>query len=192
MNGEKALHTLIPLGDFKNILGIDDREDALSSFCLVTATYTIEQYCRRRLFRKVIKETLPFTGDYIFTLREYPVRKISSVHVASLIDPKHYCCFPDEGISEDLPFSLMLRPPFKLSREQTIKVRYWAGYSMGKAPSDLACACMELAAWNMTRYRGRRIGMGGAVRGRGAGEQLESSMPENVRLLVEPYRRVTI
>ncbi|MDR2786319.1 MAG: hypothetical protein LBB83_10445, partial [Treponema sp.] len=46
------LHTLIPLADFKAILGIDDREDALSRYCLTTATFTIEQYCLRRLFLK--------------------------------------------------------------------------------------------------------------------------------------------
>jgi hypothetical protein len=40
---DTPLHTLIPLADFKAILGIDDREDALSRYCLITATFTIEQ-----------------------------------------------------------------------------------------------------------------------------------------------------
>ncbi|MDR2792630.1 MAG: hypothetical protein LBB61_03050 [Treponema sp.] len=44
------IHTLIPLAGFKAILGIDDQEDALSRYCLITATYTIEQYCCRKLF----------------------------------------------------------------------------------------------------------------------------------------------
>ncbi|MDR0758568.1 MAG: hypothetical protein LBF74_00430 [Treponema sp.] len=70
---------------------------------------------------------------------------------------------------------------------------YRAGYGPGKAPPDLVSACLELAAWNMTRYKGRRIGMTGAVRGSGKdGEHLEASMPENVRLLLEPYRRRVI
>jgi hypothetical protein len=43
------LRSLIPLGDFKAILGLDDREDALSRYCFITATYTIEQYCKQRL-----------------------------------------------------------------------------------------------------------------------------------------------
>jgi hypothetical protein len=111
----------------------------------------------------------------------------------NLVDPKHYYCIPDEAVFEDLPFSLVLRPPFRLSREMAIKVRYVAGYSPGKVPADLASACMELAAWNMTRYRGRRIGITGAVRGRGQeGEHIEPSMPENVKELLEPYRRRTI
>jgi hypothetical protein len=45
----------------------------------------------------------------------------------------------------------------------------------------------------MSRYRGRRIGITGSVRGRaGEGEHLEPSMPENVRSLLEPYRRHTV
>jgi hypothetical protein len=203
------LHSLIPLGDFKTVLGIDDREDALSRYCLITATYTIEQYCKRRFCRKKHTDYLTFTGEHIFTIREYPVCKILTVHAATagtvqggealsspanLVDPKHYYCIPDEGIHEDIPFSLVLRPPHRLTREEMgIRVRYLAGYSTGKAPPDLASACLELAAWNMSRYRGRRIGMTGAVRGNGKdGEHLEASMPENVRGLLEPYKRRVI
>jgi hypothetical protein len=46
-NGVQAnpLYSLIPLEDFLNfqfaaILGTDDREDALSRYCLITATFT--------------------------------------------------------------------------------------------------------------------------------------------------------
>jgi hypothetical protein len=206
---DTPLHTLIPLADFKAILGVDDREDALSRYCLITATYSIEQYCKRRLLRRKHTDYLTFSGEHIFTLREYPVRKVLSVHAAragavlqgealfspeNLVDPKHYYCLPDEGIHEDIPFSLVLRPPFRLIREEMgIRVRYLAGYTTGMAPADLASACLELAAWNMSRYRGRRIGITGNIRGSGKdGEHLESSMPENVRQLLEPYRRRTI
>jgi hypothetical protein len=70
--GGAALHSLISLEDFKAILGFDDREDVLSRYCLITATYTIEQYCKRRLLRKKRFEFFPFYGDYLFPLREYP------------------------------------------------------------------------------------------------------------------------
>jgi hypothetical protein len=214
MGNGSELHSLIPLEEFKTILGLDDREDALSRFCLMTAAYTIEQYCKRRLLCRKNTDYLTFTGEYVFSLREYPVRKVVSVHAATagtvqrgeplfgpenLVDPKHYYCLPDEGIREDsdlwsAPFSLVLRPPYRLAREEMgIRIRYLAGYSTGKAPADLASACLELAAWNMSRYRGRRIGMTGNVRGSGKdGEHLEASMPENVRGLLEPYRRRTI
>jgi hypothetical protein len=235
-SGPNLLYSLIPLDDFKAVLGIDDREDcldfasvrnqgyefsqsensthlfqppSLAAFCLITATYTIEQYCKRRLLRKKQTDYLTFTGEYVFSLREYPVRRILSVHAATagsvqrgkalscpenLVDPKHYYCLPDEGIHEDIPFSLVLRPPFRLVREEMgIRVRYLAGYATSKAPPDLASACLELAAWNMSRYKGRRIGLTGNVRGNGKdGEHLEASMPENVRGLLEPYKRRVI
>jgi hypothetical protein len=74
-----------------------------------------------------------------------------------------------------------------------LKVCYWAGYEAGEVPLDLASACLELAALNMSRYRGRRIGMTGNVRGSGKdGEHLETSMPENVKQLLEPYKRWVI
>ena len=41
---EDKIHSLVPLVNFKKILGIDGREDFLSHFCLVTATYTIELF----------------------------------------------------------------------------------------------------------------------------------------------------
>jgi hypothetical protein len=209
MGKEPVLHSLIPLGEYKTILSIDDREDALARYCLITATYSIEQYCKRRLIRKKQTDYLTFTGEYLFTLREYPVQKVLALWAAktgavrqgdplfgpeNLVDPKHYYCLPDEGIGEDIPFSLVLRPPFRLTREEMgIKARYLAGYGCGEAPPDLASACLELAAWNMGRYRGRRIGMTGNVRGSGKdGEHLEASIPENVRGLLEPYRKRTI
>jgi hypothetical protein len=192
----------MPIEDFKALLSVDDREDKLSRFCLITASFTIEQYCKRRLLRKKHTDYLTFTGGYLFSLREYPVRRVLSVHVdkrcvfgaESLVNPEHYYCLPDEGLFEELPFSLMLRPPSGLPREEgAIRVRYAAGYAPGQAPADLASAYLELAAWNMARYRGRRIGMTGAVRGKGQdGEHLEASMPENVRQLLEPYRRRVI
>jgi hypothetical protein len=76
-----ALHTLIPLEDFKALLGVDDREDTLSRYGLVTATYSIEQYCLRRLFLKRHFERIEFTGDLLLPLREYPVREVLAVYV---------------------------------------------------------------------------------------------------------------
>jgi hypothetical protein len=144
----EPLYSLIPLNDFKAILSVDDREDALSCYCLVTVTFSIEQYCRQRLLRRKNTDYLTFTGDPLFTLREYPVGKVLSVHAAeSRVSREQYHSIPDEGICEDLPFSLVLRLPPALSRgELGIKVRYMAGYGPGKVPPDLASACLELAA----------------------------------------------
>jgi hypothetical protein len=121
-NGEQ-LHTLIPLADFKALLSFDDREDALSHFCLITAAYTIEQYCKRRLVRRKNTDYLTFTGEYVFGLREYPVCKVLTLYAATagsvqqgepifspenLVDPKHYYCLPDEGICENILLELSM------------------------------------------------------------------------------------
>jgi hypothetical protein len=199
-NGGSLLYSLIPLDEFKVLLGVDDREDKISRFCLVTATLTIEQYCKRKLLRKKWFEFFPFYGDYVFPLWDYPVREILAVYQthalkeAVIIEPGFYHTIPDCGELEDIPFCLSVSSALRLVRELSgMKVHYRAGYGKGAVPEDLASACLELAAWNMSRYRGRRIGMTGAVRGSGKdGEHLESSMPENVRRLLEPYRRRVI
>ena len=209
MTDGKFLYSFIPLEDFKALLGVDDREEKIARFCLVTSTFSIEQYCKRRLLRKKHTDYHTYSGDHIFTLREYPLRKILSVHLAmekesaqgdsffsgaKLVSPELYYCLPDEGIIEDLPFSLVLRPPLRFGVCKGIyRVLYSAGYGVGNVPPDLASACLELAAWNMNRYKGRRIGMTGNIRGHGKdGEHFEAAMPENVRQLLEPYKRKVI
>ena len=213
----QELYSLITLENFKAVLGIDDREDKISSFCLVTATYTIEQYCKRRLIKRQHNDYLSCNGDYIFPLKEYPLCRIYSVHAANeqrakngdvlfgsdtIVSRKLYYSIPDEGIYEDIPSSLVLRPPLSRSSERLmLRVKYAAGYSTGigmeydrkGVKPDLASACLELAAWNMGRYKARRIGMTGSVRGGGKdGEHFEMSMPMQVRQLLEPYKRKVI
>ena len=194
---EKPLYTLIPLEEFKAVLGVDDREDKIARFCLVTSTLTIEQYCKRRFLRKKYFEVVQYYGDFELPLREYPVGKVLAVYLygnGETLEPEFYAVVPDCGADYDLPFSLSLSPALLRYRNlQAIKVIYWAGYASNKIPADLAAACMELASWNLNRYRGRRVGMTGNIRGAGKeGEHFEMSMPENVKLLLEPYRRKTI
>jgi hypothetical protein len=197
-NGD--LHTLIQLDDFKAVLGLDDREDKISRFCLVASTLTIEQYCKRRLLSKKHFEYIDFYEDLIISLKEYPVLNVAAVYSlfansqSEFIEHEFYQVIPDCGCNENVPFSLSLSPALKKYRGLiALKVVYSAGYSLGKVPPDLASACLELAAWNMNRYRGRRIGMTGNVRGNSKdGEHFELSMPENVRFLLEPYRRKVI
>ena len=194
---ETPLYTLIPIEDFKSLMGVDDREDKTARFCLVTSTFSIEQYCKRRLLRKKHFEQIEFYGDLVLPLGEYPVNKVLAIYAlgnGEILEPDFYKVIPDCGTDEDIPFCLSLSPALNRYRGlKAIKAVYWAGYAPGKVPSDLASACMELAAWNMNRYRGRRIGMTGNVRGNGRdGEHFELSMPENVRSLLEPYRRRVI
>jgi hypothetical protein len=197
---DTQLHSLIPSEDFKALLSLDDRDDAMSRYCLLTATYTIEQYCRRRLLRKRLHERLEQNGDLLFLLREYPVREILSLYVhfhfdePDFVEPDLYEVIPDCAEMEDVPHLIRLSPALRrLQGVSFFRAVYSAGYDRGSVPADLASACMELAMWNFNRYKGRRIGLTGNVRGNGKdGEHFENSMPENVRKLIEPYKRVLI
>jgi hypothetical protein len=193
----KTLYSLIPLDDFKAILGVDEREDKLARFCLVTSTLTIEQYCKRKLLRKKHFEWMEYIGDLTIPLREYPVSQVLAVYLCGngeILEPDFYNVIPDCGTDYDLPFSLYLsRAIQRQSGISSIKAVYWAGYSEGLIPADLSAACLELASWNMSRYKGRRVGMTGNVRGGGKdGEHFELTMPLNVKQLLEPHRRKTI
>ena len=199
-NDRKALYTLIPLEDYKALTGIDDRDDKICCFCLVTSTLAMEQYCKRRFLRKKHIETLNYYGDSLLPLMEYPANSISEVYTMNgsnetgkPVEKDFYCLIP---ISRNhmMPCNLFLSPALQRYRRfKAIKIVYSAGYTAGNMPQDLAAACMELASWNLGRYKGRRIGMTGNVRGSGRdGEHFELSMPENVRALLEPYKRKTI
>ena len=204
MSKVDKFYSLIPLADFKAVLSVDDRDDNLSRYCLLTATHTIEQYCHRRLLHKKRFERIEYYGELFLPLREYPVSKVLAVYLSGnrewgvgggeILEPDFYHVVPDCGAFEDIPFSLSLSRALQRYPELTaFKVVYIAGYSTNQTPADLSSACLELAAWNMNRYRGRRIGMTGNVRGGGKdGEHFEMSMPENVRQLLEPYRRKII
>ena len=200
MNNDKKKeeYTLMPIQDFKAILCLDDRDDKISTFCLVSATHTIEQYCKRRLLKKKHFELIEFTGDLLLSLAEYPVQEIIAVYLKTgisgagkILETELYEVFPDCGTDIDLPFNLTLSPALRRYRRlSAIKAVYIAGYEYGKVPPDLATACMELAAWNMNRYKGRRIGMSGNIQKDGLHHEI--SMPENVKHLIEPYRRKII
>jgi hypothetical protein len=97
------LYSLISLADFKALLGIDDREDALCRFALVVSTHAIENYCKRRLLLKKRLEFFPFYGDYTFPLRDYPVRELLAVHKiralleTTIVEPALYHTMPESG-----------------------------------------------------------------------------------------------
>ena len=198
----EKLYSLIPLDEFKALMGIDSREDKTARFCLLTATLSIEQYCKRKFLRKKYIEDLKLEDDLVIPLREYPVTEILAVFANNrqfttnkgrIIEPEFYRPMIWSNFNEDTQFDLLFSPALKPYRYNTLKVFYWAGYSINNeqlamsndnrklyVPTDLAAACMELAAWNMNRYRGRRIGMTGNIKGAGIqGEHFELSMPEN-------------
>ena len=195
------LHTLIPLEEFKALMGVDDRDDRLCRFCLVTASLTIEEYCKRKFLRKQYFETIPIINNYfVLLLREYPVSEILLVSNEQfgmknegIIEPEFYRPMIGNGYNEEMIFELLLSSSLKPYGLNAVKVIYIAGYERKSIPVNLSAACLELASWNFSRYKGKRIGMSGNIRGAGVqGEHFEMSIPENVKALIEPYRRKTI
>jgi hypothetical protein len=113
------------------------------------------------------------------------------------LSPGSYTIVPDCAELADAPYCLCIQQGTRLRHgERVLKAVYLAGYKCGDVPADLASACLELAAWNMGRYRGRRIGVAAALTGssgRGSGgETFEMSLPEQVRTLLEPFRRCAL
>jgi hypothetical protein len=196
---DPAVHSLVSLSECKSALNLDDRDDNFSIFLSIAATYSAENHCLRYLLRKRHTEYFDSLGDDAFFLRESPVREIVSVHEdrshrfpeSCRIDPEHYYCTPDLVDAEDFITTLTLTPPYAIPRgRKSIKVVYTAGYSVEEVPPDIKQAVIEIVAWNQTRYRSRRIGATGTIRGSGReAEGLELTIPENALLLLEPYRR---
>jgi hypothetical protein len=145
-------------------------------------------------------DTLPCAEDFcgLFKSEQLAMskeeRKMFGLSNWELLEPDFYSIVPECGVDMDTPFALILSPALRVMRcEKSLRAIYKAGYAANAVPADLAAACLELASWNLTRYKGKRIGMTGIVRGSGKdGEHLEMSMPENVKSLLEPYRRVLI
>ena len=199
-----SLYSLISLDEFKSLMGIDDREDRICRFCLLTATLTIEQYCKRKFLRKKYFETVPFDKSLTVFLQEYPVDEVLAVYLlgsrdsgvgsGELLETEFYRTYPDCGNDMDICYSIEFSPALlNYPRLHALKVIYIAGYNTEKIPTDLSSACLELSSWNINRYRGKRIGMSGNIKGAGIqGEHFELSMLENVKALIEPYKRKVI
>jgi len=203
IEGGPPIRTLIPIEEFKSVMGIDDRDDKLVKFCLDTSTLTIESYCKRKLLRRKHFENIEYTGDLLLYLNEYPVNEVLAVSIfdtSEILEQDFYNLMPDCGTDIDIPFTILLSRAIQQYRGiSAIKVIYWAGYSSEKienslsVPADLSAACLELASWNFNRYKSKRIGMSGNIKGAGIqGEHFEMSMPENVKVLLESYKRRVI
>ena len=221
INSKNELHTLIPLDEFKALMGVDDRDNKTARFCLVTSTLTIEEYCKRKFLRKQYFEVFKWSGHLVLILNEYPVSEILAVYTYNdlqvsencgmILEPEFYRPMIGNDYNEGIPFELLLSPSLKPYQLKLLKVIYSAGYVSKSneyltdneklpdkytpltVPANLSAACLELASWNFNRYKGKRIGMSGNIRGAGVqGEHFEMSIPENVKALIEPFRRKTI
>ena len=117
-NAEKPIYSLIPLEDFKALMGVDSREDKTATFCIVTATLSIEKYCMRQFLRKKKTEILELTGDWEVLLGEYPVSEILGVYGINrqgerYLEPYFYRPMFGCALGEELPYSIMISSALK-------------------------------------------------------------------------------
>jgi hypothetical protein len=77
-NNGGTFHSLVPLEEAKRFLRVDDRDDSLLGFLLVSFISVVGKYCARRPLRKRVKEWFTGTADPVFPLLEYPVREVSA------------------------------------------------------------------------------------------------------------------
>jgi hypothetical protein len=180
-------------------LEIDDRDEIIARLCLLISTLSIEHFCKRKLLRKKHVEQFDFQNGFYLPLREYPVSELQAVFLlgtrnckpgyGELLDPDFYSVIPDCSLDMDLPFAVELSQLVRRSGCKAVMVYYYAGYTAGKVPADLSSACMELAAWNFNRFKNKFFGMASNEKEEFS---FEKSMPENVKALLEPYKRKTI
>jgi uncharacterized phiE125 gp8 family phage protein len=186
----KHFNSLVSLADCRALLGIDEREDALLTFLLEAAARAFEDFCRRRLRYGRVIENFYGTRESCFFLREYPVRSIAGVYVTPSGDGEAYeLSNGDIQLDPTSPQNWTAAVRLNLGAYRglnTIKIIYFAGYKSGDVPPDLKSAVLEAVAWMYARHKAKKVGVTGGT------EQYESALPENVRLLLQPYRRVMI
>jgi uncharacterized phiE125 gp8 family phage protein len=190
----KHLHSLVALDECQTLLGIDAREDALLVYLLESTTFTIEEYCRRKLGFRRVAEVFSDTRDRCFMLREYPVRRVVGIHVipcgksGEAYELEKQDILVDPRVPENWAATLRLNLGRYVCRN-TIRIIYFAGYKSRDVPPDLKSAVIETVAWRYARHKAKKTGVTGRDKG---GEQFENSLPVNVRFLLELYRRVMI
>jgi len=104
-------------------MGVDDRDDRLCRFCLVTSALTIEEYCKRKFLRKQYFEVFKWTSHLVLILKEYPVSEIFAVYTYNdlqvsencgmILKPEFYRPMIGNDYNEEIPFELLLSPSLK-------------------------------------------------------------------------------
>ena len=192
---------LVSLSTCRDLLSIDDRDESILALVVASSSARVERYLMRRILEGNFSGEFDSLGQRDIVLSEYPVRNVISVRCdpervfgdeTKLADNAWYCATVPYDILEDLPAVLIFDPFVSLPiGRRIIRVEYTAGYPLDAIPEDLKLATMELVAWEFRRVKSKQVGVSGFVPTSGRMERtvLEMQMPENVREMLEPYRR---
>jgi hypothetical protein len=193
MNKAPCRAGLVSVEECKRVLGLDDREDGFTEWLVMTASAAIEAYCMREFGYTKRVEFLDGSLPGGEELREYPVRKVCGVKekIGAEWRVLDFMLEPRTKAVLDRPYFLHVHKARGASeKDRQVVVEYMSGYKPDEMPLQVQQACVELVAWNYARHKERKIGVKGSEK-RG-GEHYESAMPENVKGLLERWRRKTI
>jgi hypothetical protein len=183
---------LVPLDRLKTYLEIaatDTGQDVLLQDLNKRLSAWVEQYCDRRFAKATYTEQQDGDGTDVVVVTHWPMISVASLYddpdrvfgAGTLIAPADYVIYKDEGrIQLDgLTFSRGL---------QNVKVTYDAGYA--EIPPDLQQAVCELIAdrFRHKEHQGlRSLSIGAYSVG-----FTEAELPEEVRAILDSYRRIRV
>lgn len=183
---------LVPLDRLKTYLEITDTDtsrDVLLQDLTKRLSAWVEQYCDRKFAKGTYTEQHDGDGTDVLTVAHWPIISVASLYddpdrlfgAGTLIAPADYVIYKDQGkIQLDgLVFARGL---------QNVKVTYDAGYA--EIPPDLQQAVCELIA---DRFRNKEHqGLRSLSVGAYSIGFTEAELPEEVRAVLDGYRRIRV
>jgi len=188
--------TLISSSDILELLNIDFTDEDMVTLLSFSVTTEIENYCRRVLIARSLREYRDGNRASIIELKEWPVTDFATLEVRrgrefTPIDPQLFSVCPEPGtvltpcqveLTEGLLFPL---------GNNNILIRYGAGYAPDQVPDDLKTAFCEILEWMLKRLKARQIGVHALARAKNQTGPLlyDPNIPDHARQILESYRR---
>jgi hypothetical protein len=181
----------------KKLLEIDSKEKAFIELLIFSATAEIETYTGRKLKQREIRELHDGCNQIDVILKQYPLKEVISLKVDSkrnypedtIINADYYTCFiPYADDDMESQSEIILAEGYRFPKgRNNIEIIYSAGYTEEEIPEDLKTAVTELVEWNYKRLKNRQIGEVNLKYGQKT--QLETTIPQHIEDLIEPYKR---
>jgi uncharacterized phiE125 gp8 family phage protein len=180
-----------------------DTDNALLAVLVIAAQKLIEKYCGCKFDAADYTEYYDGTGEQDLYLNNRPVNSVASLYIdleraygsdSLLVAETDYTIYKNEGRVRILSLltNVAYQNPGRIPvGEKAVKVTYNAGYA--SIPEDLELAANEMAAFlynsRGTSSNKQSISVGGYSE---SFDKNPVSIPEHVRMLLDPYCRSTV
>lgn len=155
-------------------------DDAILTRMITACSAAIAQYVSRTLLSSTFTKRLDGTGTKVLMVPDYPISSIASLAVDGLAVPANAYVFSNDTIVHQTGV-------FERGIAN-VEITYTAGYAA--IPDDIKQACIELVCY---RYKERsRIGEVSKSMGGQTVSFLQKDLPNFVKMILDPYRRVAI